>query len=109
MSIRHVSHPQVLAVRQPQSIVVDIDQELQYWRQTLPTSELRHLPLQFSDLMPTIKFGYDTYLRSHRIALAELLPELKQHYENAVPHENQLEWRWADQIIRHAWGRMLAA
>ncbi len=90
-------------------VMVDIDAELDYWREILPTSELRSLPLRFEHLVPTIKFGYDCYLLYHRQPLAELLPSLRDRYQKQVPDRSQLDWRWADQILRHTWGRMLAS
>ena len=90
-------------------VMVDIDAELAYWRDILPSTELRSLPLRFEHLIPTIKFGYDCYLLYHRQPLAELLPSLRTRYQSQVPDKDQLDWRWADQILRHTWGRMLSS
>lgn len=92
-----------------QGVIVDIDSELAYWRTVLPASEFRHLPVAFEDLVPTIKFGYDCFLLFHHQTLAEVLPGLRDRYVKQVPYELQLDWRWADQITRHAWGRLRAS
>lgn len=87
-------------------ILLDIEAELSYWKALVPTTELAYLSLPFESLIPTIKFGYDCYLLGHAQTLVELLPTLGERYRTQVRIEDQLDWRWADQIIRHAWGRM---
>ncbi len=89
-----------------QGLLVDIDAELDYWRSIHADTEFHHADLKFDRLVPTIKFGYDCYLLYHRQHLAELLPSLRQRYQAQVPSHAQVDWRWADQILRHAWGRM---
>jgi len=91
-----------------QGLLVDIDAELDYWRSVHPNTEFHMADLQFERLIPTIKFGYDCYLLFHRQPLAELLPSLRSRYQSQVPSHAQVDWRWADQILRHAWGRMRA-
>ena len=90
------------------SMLLDIEKELAYWEQTLPDSELRTVSLSFEYYIPTIKFGYDCYLLYHASPLSEILPGLRARYGAQVPSHQQLDWRWADQIIRHTWGRMRA-
>ncbi len=90
-----------------EGVLLDIESELEYWRNTLPDSEFKEMSLAFHRLVPTIKFGYDCYLLFHQKPLAELLPSLRDRYRERVPVSDQLDWRWADQIVRHAWGRML--
>lgn len=89
-----------------QGVLLDIDRELEYWRQALPNTELGKVALPFEAFVPTIKFGYDCFLLFHRETLAEVLPRLRERYKLVVPVADQLEWRWADQIVRHAWGRL---
>lgn len=91
-----------------QGIILDIQAELAYWARIVPESEFRDLPLRFDDLVPTIKFGYDCFLLFHHQKLAEVLPALRERYMVTVPVHQQLDWRWADQIVRHAWGRLRA-
>lgn len=91
-----------------QGLVVDIDAELEYWRRVIPASEFREISVAFDDLVPSIKFGYDCFLLFHHQTLAEVLPRLRDRYRSTVPTDMQLEWRWADQIVRHAWGRLRA-
>ena len=91
-----------------QGVLLDIEAELEYWRRVFPDTEFRATSLPFSDFVPTIKFGYDCFLLFHRQALAEVLPSLRTRYASQIPRHQQLEWRWADQIVRHAWGRMRA-
>lgn len=92
-----------------QGVLLDIVAELEYWRRIFPSTEFRHASLSFDDFVPTIKFGYDCYLLFHRQLLAEVLPGLRGRYLSQVPSHQQLDWRWADQIVRHAWGRMRAS
>lgn len=91
-----------------QGLLVDIEAELDYWRSVHPNTEFNMADLPFERLVPTIKFGYDCYLLFHRQRLAELLPSLRSRYQSQVPAHAQVDWRWADQILRHAWGRMRA-
>ncbi len=91
-----------------QGMLLDIEAELDYWRQTMPVSEFRSVSLAFEHYIPSIKFGYDCYLLYHHQPLAEILPKLRERYFKTVPDRYQLDWRWADQIVRHAWGRMRA-
>lgn len=86
--------------------VLNIETELDYWRGVIPRTEFAQISLRFSHFVPTIKFGYDCYLLFHHSPLCNLLPDLRERYDRIVPSNEQLEWRWADQIIRHAWGRM---
>ena len=101
-----------LATRQQiapgQGVLLDIEAELEYWRRIFPTTEFREASLPFDDYVPTIKFGYDCFLLFHRQALAEILPGLRDRYTRTIARHQQLDWRWADQIVRHAWGRMRA-
>lgn len=97
------------ARRQPapgQGMLLDIQAELEYWRRIFPGTEFGDASLPFDDFVPTIKFGYDCFLLFHRQPLAEILPGLRDRYQKTVPRHEQLDWRWADQIVRHAWGRM---
>lgn len=89
-------------------VLLDIEAELMYWERVLPESEFRDISVSFASLVPTIKFGYDCYLLYHGKPLAEILPSLRERYANKVSSRDQLDWRWADQIVRHAWGRMQA-
>lgn len=91
-----------------QGVLLNIEAELAYWRGVFPTTEFRDASLPFDDFIPTIKFGYDCFLLFHRQPLAEILPGLRDRYGKTVPRHQQLDWRWADQIVRHAWGRMRA-
>ncbi|MET0655727.1 MAG: hypothetical protein ABWY48_02485 [Pseudoxanthomonas sp.] len=90
-------------------LAVDMDVELTYWRSALPATEIAAAALEFSSFIPTIRFGYECYSLYHHHSLAEVLPVLKVRYDMVVPASEQLDWRWADQIIRHSWGRMLSA
>lgn len=87
-------------------IMLDIEAELEYWKRIFPSTEFGNTSLPFADFVPTIKFGYDCFLLFHRQSLAEMLPGLRTRYGAQLPRHQQLEWRWADQIVRHAWGRM---
>lgn len=92
-----------------QGVLLDIVAELEYWRRIFPTTEFAQASLSFDDFVPTIKFGYDCYLLFHRQPLAEILPGLRGRYTSQIASHQQLDWRWADQIVRHAWGRMRAS
>jgi hypothetical protein len=89
-------------------IVVDIAAELAYWQRIWPTTEFGGTSLPFDSFVPSIKFGYDCYLLFYKQGLADTLPGLRDRYQRTVPVDDQLDWRWADQIIRHTWGRLLA-
>lgn len=101
--------PKAAESKKPEGVLLDIDSELDYWRQTMPESEFRAMSMSFTRFIPTIKFGYDCYLMYHQQPLAEILPTLRDRYRDRVPVSDQLDWRWADQIVRHAWGRMVAS
>ncbi len=94
--------------RDAQVVLLNIETELEYWREALPNSEFAAMSLSFDHFIPTIKFGYDCYLLFHGKPLAERLPEFRERYTTQVARHEQLDWRWADQIIRHTWGRMRA-
>jgi hypothetical protein len=89
-----------------QGVLVHIEAELAYWREVFPQTEFAQASLPFDSFVPTIKFGYDCFLLYHKEALADVLPRLRQKYTDTVATHQQLDWRWADQIIRHTWGRM---
>lgn len=91
-----------------QGVFVDVAAELEYWRRIFPTTELAGIALPFDSFVPTIKFGYDCFLIYNSEKLAEVLPRLRLRYAETVPVDQQLDWRWADQIVRHAWGRLRA-
>ena len=96
----------VICFASGQGVLLDIDRELQYWRDIFHTTEFSRTAMPFQCFIPTIKFGYDCFLLFHNEKLAEVLPRLRIRYQETLPVTAQLDWRWADQVIRHAWGRM---
>ncbi len=87
-------------------IVVDIEAELDFWRQRYRKWPFHRRGLRFDVYVPTLKFGYDCYLLYHRHELDSLLPALKQRYAYLLPAAQRLDWPRSQDIIREAWRRM---
>lgn len=89
-----------------QDVMLDIDAELRYWRGCYRESAFHRASVEFDDYIPTLKFGYDSYLRNHQGDLDELMATLEQRYQRAVPEWQRLRWPVCDAIIRETWKRM---
>ncbi len=89
-----------------QDVMLDIDAELRYWRGCYRESAFHSTAVEFDDYIPTLKFGYDTYLLNHRHKLDELVASLERRYLVAVPQWQRLDWTVAQAIIRETWKRM---
>jgi hypothetical protein len=89
-------------------MVLDIAAELVYWKHCHPHRRFFHARLPFEAYVPTLKFGYDSYLIHHHERLDELVPMLQRRYTTLNAHE-QLAWPDAMAIVRAAWKRMGAA
>ena len=87
-------------------VVVDIEAELDFWRQCYRKWPFHRRGLRFDVYVPTLKFGYDCYLLYHRHELDSLLPALKQRYAYQLPAAQRLDWPRSQGIIREAWRRM---
>ena len=89
-----------------QDVMLDIDAELRYWRGCYRESVFHRTPVEFDDYIPTLKFGYDTYLLNHHRNLDELMASLERRYQIAVPQWQRLDWIVGQAIIRETWKRM---
>ena len=89
-----------------QDVILDIDAELRHWRGCYRQSAFHHGPREFDDYIPTIKFGYDTYLLNYRRELDALLHTLKTRYERDVAEWQRLDWPLSEAVIRETWKRM---
>lgn len=89
-----------------QDVILDIDAELRYWRGCYRESAFHRTPVEFDDYIPTLKFGYDTYLLNHHRNLDELMDSLERRYQRVVPQWQRLDWPVSQVIIRETWKRM---
>ena len=89
-----------------QDVILDIDAELRYWRGCYRESIFHRTPVEFDDYIPTLKFGYDTYLLNHHRSLDELMASLERRYQRVVPQWQQLEWSLGQAVVRETWKRM---
>lgn len=87
-------------------MVIDIEAELGFWRQRYRKWPFHRRGLSFDAYVPTLKFGYDSYLLFHRHELGSLLPALKDRYANRLPASQRLDWACSQSIIRETWRRM---
>ncbi|MGH8060844.1 MAG: hypothetical protein ACREO7_02400 [Pseudoxanthomonas sp.] len=87
-------------------VVIDIEAELGFWRQCYRKWPFHRRGLGFDAYVPTLKFGYDSYLLFHRHELGSLLPALKERYVNRLPADQRLDWSCSQNIIRETWRRM---
>lgn len=92
-----------------QGVVVDIKAELDFWRQCYRKWPFHRRGLGFDAYVPTLKFGYDSYLLFHHRDLDELLPALKGRYAYQLPAAQRLGWSCSQCIIREIWRRMQGA
>ena len=60
-----------------QGVVINIEAELAFWRRCYRKWPFHRRGLGFDAYVPTLKFGYDSYLLYHRRNLDELLPALR--------------------------------
>lgn len=90
----------------PQDVMLDIDAELRHWRGCYRDSPFHRTTREFDDYIPTLKFGYDTYLLNYHKDLDELMDKLKQRYERSVPEWQRLDWPLSQTIVRETWKRM---
>ncbi len=93
----------------PCGVVVNIEAELDFWRQRFRKWPFHRRGLSFDTYVPTLKFGYDCYLLYHRHELDALLPSLKERYAYRLPPAQRLDWPRGESIIREAWRRMHGA
>lgn len=89
-----------------QDVMLDIDAELRYWRGCYRESAFHHTPVEFDDYIPTLKFGYDSYLLNHHHDLDGLMASLERRYQAVVPQWQRLDWVVGQAIIRETWKRM---
>lgn len=90
----------------PQDVMLDIDAELRHWRGCYRESAFHRFNREFDDYIPTLKFGYDTYLLNYQKDLDTLMDGLRQRYERSVPEWQRLEWPLGEAIVRETWKRM---
>jgi hypothetical protein len=93
----------------PCGVVVNIEAELDFWRQCFRKWPFHRRGLSFDTYVPTLKFGYDCYLLYHHHELDALLPALKERYAYRLPPTQRLDWPRGESIIREAWRRMQGA
>lgn len=89
-----------------QEVILDIDAELRHWRACYRQSAFHRSPREFDDYIPTLKFGYDTYLLNYHRELEPLLDTLKARYERHVAEWQRLDWALGEAVIRETWKRM---
>jgi hypothetical protein len=89
-----------------QDVVLDIDAELRHWRGCYRQSAFHRGPREFDDYIPTLKFGYDTYLLNYHRELDAVLGVLKARYERDVAEWQRLDWPLGEAVIRETWKRM---
>lgn len=89
-----------------QDVILDIDAELRYWRGCYRESAFHRTSVEFDDYIPTLKFGYDTYLLNHHRNLDELMAGLERRYQRVVPQWQQLDWSVGEAVVRETWKRM---
>lgn len=90
----------------PQDVMLDIDAELRHWRGCYRESVFHRINREFDDYIPTLKFGYDTYLLNYHKDLDTLMEGLRQRYQRCVPEWQRLEWPLSEAIVRETWKRM---
>jgi len=88
------------------NVMLDIDSELQYWRQNYMQAAFHRTSRPFEQYLPTLKFGYDMYLLNHGDGLDELLPVMRARYEATMDGDQCLDWPLAEAVIRETWKRM---
>jgi hypothetical protein len=87
-------------------LVIDIEAELDFWRQCYRRCPFHQRGLKFDAYVPTLKFGYDSYLLYHHGDLDELLPALKGRYAHQLPVAQRLSWSCSQIIVRETWRRL---
>lgn len=90
----------------PQDVMLDIDAEMRHWRGCYRDSVFHHCDREFDDYIPTLKFGYDTYLLNYQKDLDALMEGLRQRYQRSIPEWQRLEWPLSEAIVRETWKRM---
>ncbi|MEO8365045.1 MAG: hypothetical protein ABI538_02440 [Pseudoxanthomonas sp.] len=86
--------------------MIDIEAELNFWRKCYRKWPFHRRGLGFDVYIPTLKFGYDSYLLYHRQELDTLLPALKERYAYRLPAAQRLGWSCSQNIIRETWRRL---
>lgn len=89
-----------------QDVMLDIDNELAYWRGAYRFSAFHRQERPFEAYVATLKFGYDMYLLHYHRPLDQLLPALSDRYGRDVPAAQRLDWPLAEAVIRETWKRM---
>ena len=92
----------------PYGVVVNVVAELKYWEHVYPSANFHNPGFEYKDYVPSLKFAYDSYLRLHRNALAEVLPDLRARYEQEIPASQRLEWGYMRRMLEAIWSRMYA-
>lgn len=86
--------------------MLDIDAEMHYWRAHHGLRPFFSSSRKFETYLPTLKFGYDTYLLNYHQSLEELMPVLSERYENRVPSQERVDWHDCRCIVEEVWKRM---
>ncbi len=91
-----------------QEAMLDIEAEIRYWRERYLQRPFFMSNTKFEAYLPTLKFGYDTFLLNHHHQLEQLMPVLKERYENRVPAHDRIDWHHGESIVGEIWQRMLS-
>lgn len=93
--------PQRTAARQ----IIDLDGELQHWREhyrTLPG----YVPVwSYADLEPALKLGIDTFLRQPGRSFEEVAPKLSGSYSR-LRGLSPVDWNEAQPFAAAAWNHL---
>ena len=89
-----------------QEVVIDIEAEIRYWRLCYTQRPFFTSSAAFEAYLPTLKFGYDSFLLNHHHPLDQLMPVLKERYENRVPAHDRIDWHHGESIVSDIWQRM---
>ncbi len=89
-----------------QEVMLDIEAEIRYWRECYLQRPFFMSNAKFEAYLPTLKFGYDTFLLNHHHQLEQLMPVLKERYENRVPAHDRIDWHHGESIVSEIWQRM---
>ncbi|MEO6103357.1 MAG: hypothetical protein ABIP44_06930 [Pseudoxanthomonas sp.] len=88
---------------------LDMQAEMRHWRDSYPTRRLFKSSLQFERYMPTLQFGYDTFVADQAERSEAEHLSLCHHYKDSMAACDRIDWVEAKLIVAATWARLCRA
>ncbi|HYM86647.1 MAG TPA: hypothetical protein VET30_07890 [Pseudoxanthomonas sp.] len=85
---------------------MDMQAEMRHWRSSYPNRPFFRSGLQFERYVPTLQFGYDTFVPHQNANAAARGVLLCHHYKDSVAACDRIDWAEAEMIVTATWARL---